>query len=267
MSNRIELIPIKVDKKTPGFNIVEETISSIKINKEEIFDGDILAISSKFVAIAENRVVDLSDVKVSEMGKKVAKELDVEESVSEIIVRESDLVFSGVKGVVLVMKNHVLTPNAGIDRSNIYPGHAVLYPKDPFISAETIRESIKRLLGRKIAVVLTDSRLMPTRLGTTGVAVGVAGIIPSIDDRGRVDLFGNVIKLTQRAIADDISSAAQLIMGEADEGIPIVIIRGSNIDVVEEKVDIDSLAVDNKECIYIRGLTDSDLVKRLEQNG
>lgn len=260
----MELIPIRSERRSPSFDLVAALIELIQEADEEMMDGDILAISSKFVAIAENRVIDLATIEVSERAKRLASDLGLDEALAETVVREADLVFSGVQGVALTIKNGVLAPNAGVDKSNIFPNHVVLYPSRPFDSAEAIKAGVLKRLGRRIGVVLTDSRLMPTRLGTTGVAVGVAGIKPTKDERGRKDLFGNVLKVTQRAIADDISSAAQLLMGEADEGIPLVIVRGSGIKMVDEKIAGKSLAVGYDKCIYIRGLTNSKLIARLE---
>ncbi len=260
---RIQLIGVKVERQGPGFRLVEVILKAVKENGEEIRDGDIIAISSKFVAMAENRVVNLSEVEATERGSRLSLELGLERPLAELVEQEADIVFSGVEGLALAVKDHVLTPNAGIDRTNVFPNHAILLPKSPFDSAEFVRSSLLRATERTVGVVLTDSRLMPTRLGTTGVAIGVAGIKANKDERGRKDLFGNILRVTQRAIADDISSAAQLIMGEADEALPIVIVRGTGIRISDHEGRSDGMSVDYKECIYVRGLTDSSLIKRL----
>ena len=261
---RIELIEVKVERKSANFDLVDVILDAIRINREEVLDGDILAISSKFVAMAENRVVNLSKVQLTERGKRLSRELGIAPPLAELVEQEADLVFSGVEGLALAVKDHVLTPNAGIDRTNVFPNHVILFPRHPFESAKSIRSAILKGVNRSVGVVLTDSRLMPTRLGTTGVAIAVAGIQASKDERGRKDLFGNILRVTQRAIADDISSAAQLLMGEADEGIPLVIVRGSGIEISDREAKRDGMSVDYKDCIYVRGLTDSFLIKRLE---
>ncbi len=261
---RIELIEVKVERKSPNFNLVDVILRAIETNGEEIHDGDILAISSKFVAMSENRVVNLSNVELTDRGKRLSHELGIDPQLAELVAQEADLVFSGVEGLALAVKDKVLTPNAGIDRTNVFPNHAILLPKHPFESAKFIRSAILKVANRSVGVVLTDSRLMPTRLGTTGVAIGVAGIQASKDERGRKDLFGNILRVTQRAIADDISSAAQLLMGEADEGVPLVIVRGTGIELSDQGVKRNRMSVDYKDCIYVKGLTDSNLIKRLE---
>ncbi|MCX8191841.1 MAG: coenzyme F420-0:L-glutamate ligase, partial [Nitrososphaerales archaeon] len=154
----------------------------------------------------------------------------------------------------------VLSPNSGIDRSNVYPGYVILHPSDPFKKAEDLRKAIFERTGRKVGIVITDSRLLPTRVGTVGIAIGVAGFEPVRDMRGKKDLFGNVLKVTRQALADDISSGAQLLMGEADEGIPIVIVRAVDlqqnpITFTDRPIGKREVVIDYKRCIYLKGLS------------
>lgn len=262
---KINLIPISVKRQQPKFDILKVILETIKRNKERVIDGDILVISSKFVSMSENKIVELSKVSVKKAGKELARALDMDDKLAQLVVDEADTIFSGVPGFALAIKNGVIAPNAGIDKSNVFPGYAILYPKDPFLSAEKIRRGIFKRAGKRVGIVLSDSRLMPTRIGTTGVAVAVAGFAPVKDERGRKDLFGNVLRVTQRAIADDITSAAQLIMGEADEGIPIVIVRGLGLPVINESSKRSNLSVSFKDCIYITGLTNTQMVEKMRQ--
>ncbi len=262
---KINLIPIKVKRQQPKFDIIRVIHEAIKRNKESVIDGDILVISSKFVSMSENRLVELSKVRVKKAGKELARALDMDEKLAQLVVDEADTIFSGVPGFALAIKNGVIAPNAGIDKSNVFPGHAILYPKDPFLSAEKIRRGIFERIGKSVGIVLSDSRLMPTRIGTTGVAIAVSGFEPVKDERGRKDLFGNVLRVTQRAIADDITSAAQLIMGEADEGIPIVVVRGSGLSITDKAIKRSSLSVSFENCVYIAGLTNSKMVGKMRQ--
>jgi F420-0:gamma-glutamyl ligase len=164
-----------------------------------------------------------------------------------------------VPGFALAVKEQVLAPNAGIDKSNVAPGHAILYPARPFHTARLLQEEVRFHVPARIGVVLADSRLMPTRLGTTGVAVAVAGFEPVRDERGRRDLFGNVLRVTQRALADDLASAAQLLMGEANERIPLVLVRGAPIRLSDRELSAADLAVDQEVCLYVRGLGEGRL--------
>lgn len=262
---KITLIPIRVKRQQPNFDILRVILEAIKRSKERIIDGDIAVISSKFVSMSESMVIELLKVRVKKAGKELARALDMDEKLAQLVVDEADEIFSGVPGFALAIKNEVIAPNAGIDKSNVFPGYAISYPKEPFLSAEKIRRGIFERTGKRIGIVLCDSRLMPTRIGTTGVAIAVSGFEPVKDERGRKDLFGNVLRVTQRAIADDIASAAQLIMGEADEGIPIVIVRGSELPITNKPIKRSSLSVSFKDCIYITGLTNSKMVEKMRQ--
>jgi coenzyme F420-0:L-glutamate ligase/coenzyme F420-1:gamma-L-glutamate ligase len=202
---------------------------------------------------------------VKKEGKELAESLGMDPFLAQLVVDEADTIFSGVQGFALAIKNDVVAPNAGIDRSNVFNGHAILYPRNPYLSAENIRKKILEKTGKKVGIVLSDSRLMPTRIGTTGVALAVAGFNPVKDERGRKDLFGNVLRVTQRALADDLCSAAQLLMGEADEGIPIVIARGTGIKIRDKAINPKSAAVPFSECIYITGLSNQNLIEKMKK--
>jgi len=189
-------------------------------------DGDILVISSKFVAISEGRVVKLGSVRAGKRAKQLAVGNRMDDRLCELVLRESDEIVGGIPGFMLASKDGLLTPNAGIDKSNIMHGSVVLYPRRPELSAWRIREALKFSRGVSVGVVICDSRLSPTRRGTTGVAVASSGIEAVLDMRGRKDLFGNVLKVTSQGVADDLSSAAEILMGESDEATPIVLVRG-----------------------------------------
>lgn len=256
------LIPFKTRTMKNRFNVVKLILDVVREGGESLKNGDVLIISGKFIAMSEGRTVRLGSVTPSDEAKRIAKILDMEESLAELVLQESDEVYSGVPGFALAIKDGIIGPNAGIDRSNVFPGYAILYPKEPFKKAEEIMSELRGSTGAKVGVVISDSRLMPTRRGTTGVAIGVAGVLPVKDERGREDLFGNKLRYTQRAIADDLCSAAQLLMGEADESVPIVLARyapqgnePSPWIITDTHVSKESVAVKPEECIYMRGLT------------
>ena len=262
---KIELIAVKIKRQEPGFDIHTTILDSVKNNGQKLKNGDILIISSKFVSMSENRVVNLAKIRVRKEGSELAKSLKMDPFLAQLVADEADTIFSGVPGFALAIKNGVIAPNAGIDRSNVFHGHAILYPKKPYLSGEKIKKHILKITGKRIGVVLSDSRLMPTRMGTTGVALAVSGFDPVRDERGRKDLFGNVLRVTQRALADDLCSAAQLIMGEADEGIPIVIARNTGIKISDKPIDPKSVAVPFGECIYVTGLSNQNLVEKMQK--
>ena len=251
----MKYIPLKVRVKRSRFNIYQAITEALKEQGEEILDDDILVISSKFIAMSEGRVINLDSVKPSPEAVRLSNAAHIPSGLAELILREADRVYSTLPSFVLTIKYGMVVPNAGIDRSNVEPGSAILYPRDPVASAEKIRLQILTNLGKRVGVVVTDSRLMPTRVGTTGIAVAVAGFEAVSDERGKSDLFGNIMRVTKRALADDISAGASLVMGETSESIPVVIVRGSGLTIIDRPIELEDLVIDEEKCIFIRGLS------------
>jgi coenzyme F420-0:L-glutamate ligase / coenzyme F420-1:gamma-L-glutamate ligase len=248
----LTLTPVEVQTKSSMFDVVsliEERLGS------KLRDGDLLVISSKLVAVSEGRVVRLGSVRPGEEAKELAMKHRMDSRLCELVLRESDEIIGGTSGFLLATKDGLLTPNAGIDKSNVKHGTVVLYPRRPELSAWRIREALKFSMGVSIGVVICDSRLSPTRRGTTGVAVASSGIEAVIDMRGRRDLFGNVLKVTAQGLADDLSSAAEVLMGESDEAIPIVLVRGLRTSFLRNtEYSGKSFAIPTDECVYLRSL-------------
>jgi len=218
-------------------------------------DGDVVVVSSKFVAVSEGRIVKLSSVRPGMLAKKLALEHRMDPRLCELVLRESDKLIGGIPGFLLTSRDGLLTPNAGIDKSNVRHGTVVLYPRRPEVSAWMIREALRFSRGVSVGVVICDSRLSPTRRGTTGVAVAASGIEAVLDMRGRVDLFGNVLKVTAQGIADDLSSAAEILMGESDEAVPLVLVRGLRRDLLRDaEYGGSRFAIAMDECVYLRSL-------------
>ncbi len=218
-------------------------------------DGDVLVVSSKFVAVSEGRVVKLGSVKVSRGARQLAKRNRMDARLCELVLRESDEILGGIPGFVLASKDGLLTPNAGIDKSNVKHGAVVLYPRKPERSAWKLREALAFSPGVAVGVVICDSRLSPTRRGTTGVAVASSGIEAVLDMRGRRDLFGNVLKVTSQSVADDLSSAAEILMGESDEATPVVLVRGLSQKLLKDvEYGGRRFSIPTDECVYLRSL-------------
>jgi len=246
------LMPVAVRPKSSRFDIValiEEKLGA------RLRDGDVLVISSKFVAVSEGRVARLGSVRAGRRAKQLAAGNRMDERICELVLRESDVVIGGIPGFVLASKDGLLTPNAGIDKSNVKHGSVVLYPRRPELSAWRIREALKFSLGVSVGVVICDSRLSPTRRGTTGVAVASSGIEAVLDMRGRKDLFGNVLKVTSQSVADDLSSAAEILMGESDEATPIVLVGGLDRRLMRKtEYGGKRFSIPMDECVYLRSL-------------
>jgi coenzyme F420-0:L-glutamate ligase len=246
----ITFLPIRTSRKSAPFNLgrlVDRLVGA------ELIDGDILVVSSKFIAVSEGRVVDLEKVVPSARAAAVSKRLNISPELCELVIRESDDVIGGVAGFMLTLKEGLLTPNAGIDKSNIEHGKVVLYPRSPSESAIALVEEARFRRGVEIGVVVSDSRLMPTRKGTVGVALAAAGMDAIVDLRGKQDLFGNILKVTSQAIADDLCSGAQVVMGEAAESVPLVLVRGLATS-AGKSYRMSSFAVDPEQCVYMRSL-------------
>ncbi len=246
----MQVIGIKTDLVRPGDDLAACLEEAMTKSGLSLLEGDILVISESTVATAEKRVVALQDVSPGELAQELAARYNKDPREMELILKESDEIIGGIAGVVLTLKDGFLYPNAGIDNSNAPPGHVVLFPENASRSARMIRERLSQ--GKRIGVVIGDSRTHPLRLGCVGVALACAGIEPVEDARGQKDLFGRELKITRKAVADNLVSAAQIVMGEGDEGIPAVIIRDAPVPIRE--VDTTMPTIPPHECMYIGAL-------------
>jgi coenzyme F420-0:L-glutamate ligase len=168
--------------------------------------------------------------------------------VVQVVLQESDAVVGGIPGFLLCMKHGTLLPNAGIDASNAPPGCLVPLPRDPDGSAVRIRQAVASRAGARTGVIIADSRTHAMRMGCSGVAIGCAGIPSILDVRGRCDLFGRQLEVTRQALADNLASAAEIVMGEADECTPAAIIRGLGLPIGEE-AGVETIDAD--ECLFM----------------
>ena len=204
-------------------------------------DGDILVLAESPLATAEGRIIRLSDVVPSARANALAQEYSIDVRLAEIVLQESDEIVGGVPGYLLARRGNLFLPNAGIDESNAPDGMVTLLPENPDASAARVRAEIKERYGKDVAVLVIDSRTHAMRLGVSGVAIGVAGLRPITDERGKKDLFGHELQVTRRAVADGLASTAELLMGEADECTPAVLIRGYQYQKAEQE-EIASIA-------------------------
>jgi len=230
---------------------VEAILNSLQEQNLQLEDNDILAITSKVIAYAENRVVRLSDVKPSEKAKELAHKYSLRPEFAELILREADKIYGGVEKAVLTLKNGILTANAGIDNKNAPVDFAVLWPNNAEEWARRIREEIKHKMGKKVAVLIVDSSLTPLRIGTVGLALAVAGFKPIIDCRDEKDIYGKPLVITRHAVADNLASAAHLLMGEAAEKTPVVLIKDASVDFDDGVYGPADMMMPFKECIFM----------------
>lgn len=246
----MKIIPIKtaILRQEPLAKIIQQ----IKIKNIPMENGDVLVVTSKIVSLNDDRLIKLTDVKTTNEAEKLAKIYDFSPQYSQIILDESDKILGGVKRAILTIKDNILIANAGVDTSNVPSGYAVIWPKNPANSAERIRNLIQKEFGVDIGVIISDSHCLPLRRGTIGVALAVAGFKPLTDDRGRRDLFDKRLKITYHNLADDLASAANLVMGEYNQRIPAVIIKDAPIKLSHKSAQIltSQLKINQKEDLF-----------------
>jgi coenzyme F420-0:L-glutamate ligase/coenzyme F420-1:gamma-L-glutamate ligase len=245
------IIPIRTRIILPEDNFLDVVIKSVLNQGIQFADGDILGIAETPLGTTEGRVIPLSDVTVSLEANKLAQQYELIPEIAQLVLDEADEVLGGIPHVLLTIKNNTLMANAGVDKSNVPPGYASLLPLDAKISATRIRTEVKSRLGVNIGVLILDSRTQPLRMGNIGMALGVAGFKPVADDRGRKDLFGNELRITRRAVADNLASACTAVMGESNESIPAVIIRDAPVELVDESIDSSVMWISPEECMYM----------------
>ena len=213
----------------PGDDIADIVIQGLASSGLSLRRGDIIVIAQKIVSKAEGRIVDLREVAPSPRASELAAAVDKDPRLVELILRESTEVVRHRKGVLVVAhRNGTVLANAGIDASNVAGDdhHVLLLPEDCDRSCRDIRAQLAARTGVQPGVIVIDSLGRAWRNGTVGTALGAAGLPPLLDLRGQPDLFGRELRTTQVGIADEIAAAASMLMGQADEGTPVVVLRG-----------------------------------------
>ncbi len=243
------------ERKNGMFFVFEALLETLEKNKVKLQEGDILVISTKYISNSQGRIVNVNNIKISKKGIEVSKKFQIKPEIAEIILRESDKIFGGVAGFVITSADNIMAPNAGIDKSNAKKDRVILYPNKPFLIAEQIRRKVFLKFLIHIGVILVDSRLMPARVGTSGVAISCAGIEPVLDMRSIKDLEGNPLKVTFQAVIDNIATIANHKMGEGAESKPFAIVRDSGAQLTDRKINPLEMAVSPDQCVYVRGLS------------
>jgi coenzyme F420-0:L-glutamate ligase / coenzyme F420-1:gamma-L-glutamate ligase len=214
-----------------GDNLGAITVAALRDNRLVPNDGDVLVVAQKVVSKAEGRFVDIATVEPSERAIALAAEVDKDPRFVEVVLSESKRVVRHRPGL-LIVEHHLgfVMANAGIDHSNVAAEdgaeRVLLLPVDPDGSAKALRQHLLSAFGVCIGVIISDSFGRPWRKGTVGVALGADGLPAFVDLRGHPDLFGRELLVTETGFADEIAAAAGLLMGQADEAIPMVLVRG-----------------------------------------
>lgn len=236
-----------------GDSIAEIIVEMAGKNGLKIEDGDVVVVAQKIFSKAEKKVVRLKDVVPSKKAEEIAKITGKSPKFVELVLRETKTIVKASREILIVEdKRGLICINAGIDKSNVEGGgNFALLPENPDESAEKCRMDIEKLTGKNVAVVMCDTYSRPFRRGQVNFAIGVAGIKPFEDYRGKEDLFGQTLKVKNVAVIDEIAAAAELLMGQAKEARPVVIFKGLG-DVVKfcNKCSIKELQISSEEDLF-----------------
>ena len=235
-----------------GDNLAKMIIETTKKERVPINNRDIIVVAQKVVSKAEGRTTQLRNVKPSERAEEIAKITLRDRRLVELVLEEMKRIVKASREILIVEdKRGLVCINSGIDKSNV-PGEDsyTLLPEDPDRSAEKIRLQIKELTGKRVAVIICDTYSRPFRRGQVEFAIGIAGINPFKDYRGQRDLFDYVLKVKNVAIADEIASAAELVMGQGDEGIPVAIVKNVQRAELDGTFSAEDLNISEEEDLF-----------------
>ncbi len=253
MSATLEIMPLnQLPLLQEGDDLARIIVARAKKLSVGIRNRDLVVVGQKAVSKAEGRIIDVSDVTPSARAAKIAKKTGKNPGFVEIVLRESSRVLRADKDAFIVRtKRGATCLNAGVDKSNVEGDSTyALLPQDPDASARGLRKRIRQLTGKQVGVVICDTRSRPFRKGQVEESIGVAGLSPLIDYRGQKDLFGYTLRFKNVAIADELASAAELVMGQGRERTPVAIIRGLTRIRFQNRVSSRILAVDAEEDLF-----------------
>ena len=228
----MQIIPIRIEKEIePGDNLPE-----LIINSGGIHDGDILIIAQKIISKQEGRMVELSSIVPSLLAEGISSEYKKNPHVVQLILNESKQIIRMEHEILIVETNNgFICANAGIDESNVKNGFVTLLPLNSDVSSENIRNEILKKINKKVAVIISDTFGRPFRMGQTNCAIGISGINPILDYAGTKDSFEKTLRITAIAIADELCSAAELVMKKTTK-CPVAIIRGYNFEIENSSI-------------------------------
>jgi coenzyme F420-0:L-glutamate ligase / coenzyme F420-1:gamma-L-glutamate ligase len=233
MPQRLELIPVEgFPRVEPGDDLAALIMAALTANNLVLGESDVLVLAQKIVSKAEDRYVRLSSVTPGPEALELAARADKDPRQVELILRESSEVVRVRPGVIIVEhRQGYVHANAGIDKSNIPNSEedpqVLLLPLDSDASAAKLREELAAITGVSAKILINDSAGRAWRNGTVGIAIGTAGFDPLFNQIGETDLFGNLLEVTEAAVADELAAAASLVMGQAAEACPLVLVRGA----------------------------------------
>ena len=229
----MQIIPLYIEKEIQ----LSDDLSELILASTDLADGDILVVAQKIISKQEGRIVDLSTVTPSLLAEGISSQYQKDPRIVELILSETKRIVR-MENTILIVETHggFICANAGIDESNVKEGYATLLPINSDISAQTIRYKILEQTNKNIAVIISDTFGRPFRMGQTNCAIGISGLNPILDYAGTLDSFKKILRITAIAIADELSSAAELVMGKTLK-CPVAIIRDYSFDIEEHVID------------------------------
>ena len=229
----MQIIPLYIEKEIEP----SDDISELILLSSDLREGDILIVAQKIVSKQEGRIVDLSTVKPSLLSEGIVSQYQKDSRLIELILSETKRIVRMKNGIIIVeTHNGVICANAGVDESNVKEGYATLLPINSDISAQTIRSKIREQTNKNVAVIISDTFGRPFRMGQTNCAIGISGLNPILNYAGTLDSFGKILRITEIAVADELSSAAELVMKKALK-CPVAIIRDYSFKIEDHVID------------------------------
>ena len=267
MQMKLQFIGVRSKILKIGESVFDAFCEGLDQGKERLDQHDIICISSKIVALEQGRVIFLEKVPVHPQAFQLAKHTGLDEHFTSLIISEAETIIGGVSGAFLTLREGILEANAGIDRSNAQPGCAILLPDNPQQSAMQFRKRCLDELGVDVGVIIQDSSTRPLRRGTVGICLAASGFPAVVDDRGTPDLFGKKMLITTRAIADNITCGANLVMGETNQQTPFVIVRGVPYDEwIPRAMDNKDMFIPFDQCLYFKHFSGKKLFSKAESS-
>ncbi len=250
VANKIEIFPLdnlpRIDSPT---DIGEIIVNGLEKSQLDLKDGDIIVIAHTVVSKAEGRSIGEGDIEVSERAKEIAEKNEFDPVQVEIALSQCTQVLRDDRVLITVMKSGRICNFSGVDHSNAPEGKFVMLPENSDESAARILESLKVASGKTLAVIITDTEGRPWRRGAVNIALGCAGINAFKHNKGKRDLYGRELQSSMVCQVDQLASAAEFLMGQADEGTPIVVIRGYEFEAgIEKGMDIQRPL---SECLFL----------------
>jgi coenzyme F420-0:L-glutamate ligase/coenzyme F420-1:gamma-L-glutamate ligase len=258
----MEILPLKTSHIIRvNENILDVLEDTLTYNKIHLQERDVIVITEKVAALCQGRIKKLSQIqKISTKAQKIAQEYQLDPRLVQMVSDEASHIFGGVQGMLLTVNSGILIANAGIDHSNAgLDDTYILWPSNPYQFAEDIVTKFKvKFHLKEFGISISDSRVQPMKRGVVGVSIGVAGFEPIEDCRGRKDLFGYKMQFKVRAIADQMTDAAILVMCECDEQTPFAIVRNAPVTFTSVPIDPSLMVMPMNDDLFVQILTQYD---------